>query len=126
MLCRANNKNGKIELFYVAFYSYNIKQHVKDGHFPVHRRFLASHCSFNAITQNNGKQKCDWYCFVNLGLSYRTQELFLVVFLARYIDLFLGWKTLYVFVMKIVFISLTGYTIYLMKFKKPYSLSLDR
>jgi ER lumen protein retaining receptor len=49
-----------------------------------------------------------------------------VVFLSRYIDLFFGWKTLYVFVMKIVFISLTAYTIYLMKYKKPYNLSLDR
>ena len=49
-----------------------------------------------------------------------------MVFLTRYIDLLFGWKTLYVFVMKIVFISFTGYTIYLMKFKKPYSLSLDR
>jgi len=29
--------------------------------------------------------------------------------------MFFGWKTLYLFVMKIVFISLTGYTIYLMK-----------
>ena len=28
--------------------------------------------------------------------------------------------------MKIVFISLTGYTINLMRFKRPYSLSLDR
>lgn len=28
--------------------------------------------------------------------------------------------------MKIIFISLTAYTIYLMKFKKPYNLSLDR
>jgi ER lumen protein retaining receptor len=50
----------------------------------------------------------------------------LVVFVTRYLDLFFGWKTLYVFVMKIIFISLTAYTIYLMKFKKPYNLSLDR
>ena len=28
--------------------------------------------------------------------------------------------------MKIIFISLTAYTIYLMKYKKPYNLSLDR
>ena len=48
------------------------------------------------------------------------------MFVTRYLDLFFGWKTLYVFVMKIIFISLTAYTIYLMKFKKPYILSLDR
>ena len=50
----------------------------------------------------------------------------MVVFLTRYVDLFLGWKTLYVFVMKILFIGLTAYTIYVMKFKKPYNLSLDK
>ncbi|MCB0369407.1 MAG: hypothetical protein KDD45_08140 [Bdellovibrionales bacterium] len=35
--------------------------------------------------------------------------------MTRYVDLFFGWKTLYVFIMKIIFISLTAYTIYLMK-----------
>lgn len=52
--------------------------------------------------------------------------MFLAVFLSRYLDLFFGWKSLYVFVMKIIFISLTAYTIYLMKFKKPFCLSLDK
>jgi ER lumen protein retaining receptor len=60
--------------------------------------------------------------FLYLGLSYKTQEIYLVVFLTRYIDLLLGWKTFYLFIMKISFISLTAYTIYLIKFKKPYNL----
>lgn len=58
-----------------------------------------------------------------LGLSYKTQEIFLVVFAFRYIDLF-TWRTLYMFVMKVLFLSLTAYTIYLMRFKKPFSLVL--
>ena len=58
-----------------------------------------------------------------LGLSYRTQEIFLVVFALRYIDIF-TWRTLYLFVMKVLFMSLTAYTIYLMRFKKPFSLVL--
>lgn len=56
-----------------------------------------------------------------LGLSYKTQEMFLVVFCLRYIDIF-SWISLYVFSMKIMFISLTVYTIYLMRFRRPFCL----
>ena len=52
--------------------------------------------------------------------------MYLVVFLTRYIDLLMGWKTLYLFLMKIFFIAFTAYTIHLMRFKKPYCLSYDR
>ena len=52
--------------------------------------------------------------------------MYLAVFLTRYIDLFLGWKTLYLFLMKVMFIALTAYTMYLMRIKKPYCLSYDR
>lgn len=50
----------------------------------------------------------------------------MVVFFLRYIDLLTGWKSLYLFIMKILFISITAYTIYLMRFKRPYSLSYDK
>ena len=59
-----------------------------------------------------------------LGLSYRTQELYLAVYITRYIGIIFGWTSLYLFVMKILFISLTSYTIYLMRVKKPYTLVL--
>ena len=62
----------------------------------------------------------------HIGLSYKTQEMYLLVFLTRYIDLFLGWKSFYLFAMKIMFIALTAYTLYLMRIKKPYCLSYDR
>ena len=60
------------------------------------------------------------------GLSYKTQEIFLVVFITRYFDLFTGWKSMYLFLMKIIFIIITAYTMYLMKIKKPFNLSYDR
>jgi ER lumen protein retaining receptor len=56
------------------------------------------------------------------GKLHLTQEIYLAVFLTRYIDLFLGWKSFYLFVMKILFISITAYTIYLMRFKSPLKL----
>lgn len=49
------------------------------------------------------------------GISFKTQALYLVVFLTRYIDLFTDYVSLYNTVMKIFFISSTAYTLYLMK-----------
>eukprot|EP00331_Platyophrya_macrostoma_P034215 CAMPEP_0176456736 /NCGR_PEP_ID=MMETSP0127-20121128/31473_1 /TAXON_ID=938130 /ORGANISM="Platyophrya macrostoma, Strain WH" /LENGTH=218 /DNA_ID=CAMNT_0017846767 /DNA_START=37 /DNA_END=693 /DNA_ORIENTATION=- len=62
-----------------------------------------------------------------LGLSLKTQELYLTVFLTRYLDIYYYWsyQTYYLFFMKLLFIGCTAYTIYLMKFEKPYCLSYD-
>lgn len=60
-----------------------------------------------------------------LGLSYRTQEIYLVVFLTRYWDLFLYFISLYNTTMKILYISSTLFIIFLMKIKKPYCLVRD-
>lgn len=49
-----------------------------------------------------------------------------MVFLTRYLDILFGWRSLYVLIMKVIFISITSYTIYLMRRKKPYNLSYDR
>ena len=46
----------------------------------------------------------------------------MVVFLMRYWDLFLYFVSFYNSLMKLVYISATAYTIYLMKKKKPYCL----
>lgn len=48
------------------------------------------------------------------------------MFLTRYMDIFLGWRSFYIFVMKILFITITAYTMYLMKIRKPFCLSYDR
>lgn len=50
----------------------------------------------------------------------------MVVFASRYLDLLFGWRSLYAFLMKIIFIGVTAYTIYLMRFKKPFNLSYDK
>ena len=55
-----------------------------------------------------------------IGLSYRTQEMYLVCFIFRYIDIFLYFVSAYNTLMKIFFIAATWYTIYLMKWKRPY------
>ena len=62
-----------------------------------------------------------------IGLSYKTQEIYLVVFLTRYSDMVLEnhWGSLYFNLMRFLFIGITVYTIYLMKFKRPYKLSYD-
>jgi hypothetical protein len=52
-----------------------------------------------------------------LGISFKTQALYVAVFVSRYIDIFYEWVSLYNFVMKIFFISSSCYILYLMKFK---------
>lgn len=48
------------------------------------------------------------------GLSLKTQLLYVVVFVLRYLDLLTTYVSLYNTVMKIVFISTSSYTVYLM------------
>ena len=52
------------------------------------------------------------------GISFKTQLLYVVVFVARYLDLFFGeWVSLYNTLMKLFFIGSSGYILYLMQFK---------
>lgn len=61
-----------------------------------------------------------------LGVSYRTQEIYLVIFLLRYSDLFFIKQSSYWDVtFKIAYISLTIYTIYLIRFARTISVSYD-
>jgi len=57
---------------------------------------------------------------VYVGLSCKTQELYLLVFCVRYMDLFMYYISLYNTFMKLFFISSTAFIIYLMRYKKPY------
>lgn len=63
------------------------------------------------------------------GISLRTRVLYLLVFLARYGDLFLYYVSLYNTFMKILYLSTTGYIIYLMTisaaFKNTWYHDLD-
>ena len=59
-----------------------------------------------------------------IGLSYKTQQMFLVVSLTRYSDIILGQRasSLYFNTMRFLFIMISGYTIYVMRFKRPYKM----
>jgi len=61
------------------------------------------------------------------GISGRSQALFLVVFVARYLDLFTNFVSLYNSVMKVLFLGSAIATIYLMfvKFKATYDKNHD-
>ena len=61
---------------------------------------------------------------IKIGVSMRTQELYLIVFIFRYLDILynFSYQTYYLLFMKFLFISATAYIIYLMKYKKPYCL----
>ncbi|KAG8221260.1 legume-like lectin family-domain-containing protein, partial [Butyriboletus roseoflavus] len=61
------------------------------------------------------------------GISFKTQALYVLVFLTRYIDLFFRWISLYNFFMKVFFIASSCYILYLMKsrFRPTHDPSID-
>src|SRR3954451_22650012 len=60
------------------------------------------------------------------GLSLKTQFLYAVVFVTRYLDLLYNFSSLYNSVMKVIFISTSIAIVYLMKFKAPYCETYDK
>lgn len=52
-----------------------------------------------------------------LGISFKTQALYVTVFVARYLDLVFRWVSLYNFFMKVFFIASSVYILYLMRYK---------
>lgn len=61
-----------------------------------------------------------------VGISLKTQELFLLVFLTRYVDLFTNFISLYNTTMKIAYITSSAYIIYMIRFKEPYRSKYDK
>ena len=62
-----------------------------------------------------------------MGVSYKTQEMFLVVFICRYSELlFQPSSSYYLLAMKNAYIGLTAFTIFLIRIKKPYSMTYDQ
>eukprot|EP00746_Dinoflagellata_sp_MGD_P005963 gnl/MRDRNA2_/MRDRNA2_111572_c0_seq1.p1 gnl/MRDRNA2_/MRDRNA2_111572_c0~~gnl/MRDRNA2_/MRDRNA2_111572_c0_seq1.p1 ORF type:complete len:219 (+),score=20.20 gnl/MRDRNA2_/MRDRNA2_111572_c0_seq1:75-731(+) len=61
-----------------------------------------------------------------VGVSCRMQEMYAIVFLSRYLDLFWSFISIYNTVMKITFITLTCYLVWLMRVKAPVSQTYDR
>lgn len=59
-----------------------------------------------------------------IGVSYKTQEMYLIVFMTRYSDMILEnhWGSVYFNIMRIFFIFITAYTIRIIRFKRPFKL----
>lgn len=60
------------------------------------------------------------------GISVRTHELFLLVFVTRYLDLFTTYYSLYNSCMKILYIFTTGAIIYMIRFQEPIRSTYDK
>lgn len=60
------------------------------------------------------------------GISLKTQELFLVVFLTRYLDFFFRFVSLYNSVMKVLYITLTSLIIYMIREQNPIKATYDK
>jgi len=54
------------------------------------------------------------------GISLKTQELFLIVFIARYLDLFTTYYSIYNSVMKVLYIGSTAYIVHMIRFQEPF------
>ena len=61
-----------------------------------------------------------------IGISIKTQELYLLVFVTRYLDLFTTYYSLYNSIMKILYISATAYIIYMVRYTEPYKTNFDK
>jgi len=63
------------------------------------------------------------------GISLRTQEMYLVVFCSRYIDLFWNFSSIYNWILKVVFIGACVMIVYTIRFGPPqkatYNAELD-
>jgi hypothetical protein len=64
---------------------------------------------------------------LTIGISLKTQELYSIVFIARYLDLFTNFVSLYNTFMKIFFIAATLGTVYLIRvtYRKTYTDNFD-
>eukprot|EP00557_Chaetoceros_sp_GSL56_P003243 CAMPEP_0176498372 /NCGR_PEP_ID=MMETSP0200_2-20121128/12281_1 /TAXON_ID=947934 /ORGANISM="Chaetoceros sp., Strain GSL56" /LENGTH=176 /DNA_ID=CAMNT_0017896565 /DNA_START=150 /DNA_END=677 /DNA_ORIENTATION=- len=60
------------------------------------------------------------------GISVRTHELYLLVFVTRYLDLFTTFYSLYNSFMKVLYIFTTALVIYTIKVKEPIASTYDR
>lgn len=61
-----------------------------------------------------------------VGISIKTQELYLLVFLTRYLDLFTSFNSYYNTIMKILYISITAYIVYMVRSTEPFKSAYDR
>ena len=60
------------------------------------------------------------------GVSLKSQELFFLVFLTRYLDLFTHFVSVYNLAMKILYLCFSGAIVYLLRFKEPFKSTNDK
>lgn len=60
-----------------------------------------------------------------IGISIKTQEMYLLVFITRYLDLFTNYYSLYNSIMKVVYISSTALIIYMVRYTEPFKSNYD-
>jgi len=56
----------------------------------------------------------------------RTHELYLIVFVTRYLDLFFKYYSLYNSCMKVLYIGTTGFIVYMIRYQPPICSTYDR
>jgi len=61
-----------------------------------------------------------------VGISLKTQELFLLVFVTRYLDLFTTYYSAYNSFMKVSYIASTSYIVYMIRFQEPFRSKYDK
>jgi ER lumen protein retaining receptor len=61
-----------------------------------------------------------------IGISMKTQEIYLIVFVARYLDLFTTFYSLYNSVMKVLYIFATAYILYMVRRTEPFKTNYDQ
>ena len=57
------------------------------------------------------------------GISLKTQEMFLMVFVFRYLDLFTNFVSIYNTTMKLLYIGLSGYIVHMIRNREPWNVS---
>jgi ER lumen protein retaining receptor len=60
-----------------------------------------------------------------VGISMKTQEMYLIVFVARYLDLFTTFYSVYNSVMKVLYITTTAYILYMVRATEPFKTNYD-
>ena len=66
------------------------------------------------------------HLLLTLGISLKTQELYLLVFVCRYLDLFTNFLSMYNTVMKILYIFTAAAIVYMIRFREPWSITYKK
>ena len=61
-----------------------------------------------------------------VGISIKTQELYLLVFITRYLDLFTTFYSMNNTIMKILYILSTAYIVYMVKSTEPFKTTYEK